>query len=698
LAIVGYAAVAAVLALGSRRRLGSSTIDGDSIAKIASGLRRAAPVVFLLSSIALLLFARRFALRYDQPLNPDEAQLAAAAMLTHHGWLNWNIADTTTSGPLNAAVLAWPYLFGGDITLFATRLVGVVCTFGSLAFICLALRRLSDDSTAIIATAPAFIFFSATTSHDFVHYSSEQLPVFLLALAFYLLVRSFEGDRIRYQVGAGLALGLVPFAKLQAAPIAALMGGFVVARVLRKGWHGGGWRPVVFRAAVVCGTALLPALVLLVPLAAAGEFDAFLNGYVLQRWLIISVHPWKNTLPGLIDGAPFFQAAVIAYAGMFAVTVAALAIFARRTGVRSAPSPDIVWASALALALPPVVVMCIIASRDSFTHYLLLAMPAIVIAVGTAFAAVAALIAWRVILTETAAFAIMLAVILPAAHREQASAIETTTSDALLHGRLFTATHNLDWLVPRENDRIVCWGWASQCYVDAAIPPATRDVTNEYQIYETTLRLYFRLRFLQDFARSRPDFFIDFSAPGNFASGMPWFDQDLSNFPELARIIQTDFARASHVEPLERCPRLYVRKARLAELDRRLIKFARLDASTSMPGHSVSALDDGSIFETCSDNWLLPTGALGAATIRFDRAEPIRSVAMLSTRDGADRVRLSIHLMGKTVATNDLTLARFPRWTWYRLDQSITADGFTIEILSSRGAQAGLNEVKAYRD
>jgi hypothetical protein len=117
-----------------------------------------------------------------------------------------------------------------------------------------------------------------------------------------------------------------------------------------------------------------------------------------------------------------------------------------------------------------------------------------------------------------------------------------------------------------------------------------------------------------------------------------------------------------------------------------------------MPGHSVSALDDGSIFETCDDNWLLPAGALGAAMIRFDRAEPLRSVAMLSTRDGADRVRLSIHLMGATVAANDLTLARFPRWTWYRLDQPITADGFTIEILSSRGAHAGLNEVKAYRD
>jgi hypothetical protein len=33
----------------------------------------------------------------------------------------------------------------------------------------LALRRLANDRIAIIATTPAFIFFSATTFFDFVH-------------------------------------------------------------------------------------------------------------------------------------------------------------------------------------------------------------------------------------------------------------------------------------------------------------------------------------------------------------------------------------------------------------------------------------------------------------------------------------------------------------------------------------------------
>jgi Dolichyl-phosphate-mannose-protein mannosyltransferase len=694
-AILGYAAIIAILAFGIGRWPVSAPLGGGSTAAMRSTLRRAVPVFFLLASGAVLLFGRRVVLRFDRIFNPDEALFSAAAMLTRHGWLNWNIADTTSSGPLNAAFLAWPYLFGGDITLFSTRLFGLFCIFGSLAFIFLALRRLSDDCAAIVAAAPAFIFLSASTRPDFVHYSSEQLSICLLAVALYLFVRSVEDDRLRYPLGAALLLGCVPFAKLQAAPIAAAIGVFVVARVLAHAWKGSP-RSAILRAAAVCGAALPSALILLVPLAVSREFDAFLNGYLVERWYL-AVHPWKYSLPTIISFVPFFRADLIGYGAMLAAALASLVFFARRTELVSTLTPGIVWTSALAVVLAPVSVIVIIAPGNAYFHYLLLAVPAIVIAAGVAFAAPAVLVRRRP-LPEGLAFAIMLAIVLPAAHREQDNAVERARSDAFLHGRLFTAAHNLEWLRPRNNDRMVCWAWAPQCYVDAAIPPGTRDLTNEYQVYETPLRPYFRARFLEDFARSRPDFIIDFSAPGNFAYGRPEFDQDIAHFPEFARIIHENFELVSRVDPPAQCPRLYVRNARLAELNRSIIQFASIVASASMPARPVMALDDGSIFETCPDNWLLPPGALGLVIIRLHRVEPIRTVAILNTRDGADRVRLSIELAGKTVWVSELTLTAFPRWTWYRLDQPIAGDGLTIEILSARGTQAGLNEVKAYRD
>ena len=97
-----YVAVVTVLAVGAWSR-GAET---------RSWRRLVVPVFFLLSSLALLLLARSWTLRYDPTINPDEAVMAANAMLTHYGWLNWNIVDPLTSGPLNSAILAWPYLFG----------------------------------------------------------------------------------------------------------------------------------------------------------------------------------------------------------------------------------------------------------------------------------------------------------------------------------------------------------------------------------------------------------------------------------------------------------------------------------------------------------------------------------------------------------------------------------------------------------
>src|SRR6186713_114095 len=87
--------------------------------------------LYLLACAALVLLNRVHILQFDQVINPDEAMMAASAMRTRHGWLSWDIVDPQTSGPLNATILAWPYLFGKDITLFSARLTGIACILGA---------------------------------------------------------------------------------------------------------------------------------------------------------------------------------------------------------------------------------------------------------------------------------------------------------------------------------------------------------------------------------------------------------------------------------------------------------------------------------------------------------------------------------------------------------------------------------------
>ena len=665
--------------------------------------RRAVPFIFLLASAGVLLCGRRFVLRYDRIINPDEALMAANAMQTHHGWLNWNIVDPLTSGPLNSMVLAWPYLFGGDITLYSTRLTGIACVYGMAASLFLALRRMSDDRVAIITVAPVVIYFAGLSFGEFVHYSSEQFPILLLAIAIYLFARSFGVNHLGYLIGAAFVVGMAPFAKLQAAPMSAVIGGFVVARAAVTGLQGGGLKSVGRNvAAVVCAGAL-PAIIFLVPLYVLGGFDDFVKSYFIQQRLRVTV--WNNPLPALIHGVPVFSSVPESYILWFVIAVIVIGFAAAGVGIYLIVAPTIVWSLALGATLVPVAFVSIAVPGRTFFHYLLLAIPALIICGGAVFAAAVLLVgadSRRGALLRWLMLGLGLAMVNFALHLEEGRSF-ARVEEAFLQGQPFTAAHTLAWLRPTKTDHLVCWGWQAECYVNAAIAPGTREATNENQLYKTALNPYFRTRFLSDFLRSNPDFVVDVVAPGSFAFTTP-ASQGIESFPEFSKIIARDFVLMSHVDPPGRCPRIYVRRTRLAELDKSLVTFTKITATGSIVGHPVESLDDRSIFETCDDNWLLPPGKLGTVTIEFRQAGPLASVAILNTRNlskgdyASDRVRFSARFVGKTIVVKELTLEPFPRWTYIRFDKPVEADSLTIDILSYRGLGAGLNEVKAYRD
>ncbi len=663
----------------------------------------AVAAAFLLSSLTLLFFCRRHILHYDLIINPDEAMMAANAMLAQHGWLDWNLADTLTSGPLNSSILIWPYLLGGDITLYSTRLTGLVCVFGMASFVFLAVRRLAGDCVAIVAVSPVVLFLSRTSGGDFVHYSSEQLTMLLLAAAFYLFVRSFAADRLALLIAAGLVLGLVPYAKLQGAPVAAAAGLLVLARAIEIRARAGGVGKAARAAAAVIVAALLPTVVLLTPLVLAGGFNDFLMSYFVQQRLRIV--RWQNPYPEILEGAkPASLRALLEAYGVILMASLLRFVVVIGTGSWQQPSKAALWSMAMAVVLVPVAFVAIATPGRIFYHYLLLFLPPAAILVGAALTVAGVpdgYRIWRHSVFQAVPLLAALLVIFFEIGAHHGDGHYRRYKRAFLEGRLLTAPHMLDWLRPTANDRIVCWGWQAECYVNSAMRPATRDVTNENQIYRTALKPYFRARFIHDFSRSRPDFVLDTVAPGSFGFSDPK-RTGIRAFTKLGQIVASDFVRVSRVEPADGCPRLYVRRERLAELERSLIAFADISATNSVKGHTASALDDRSVVEACQNDWLLPDGALGAVTIDFDAPTPVRTVAIMNTRNEPPRstrgIRLAARLGGVVQATAELRLEPYPYWTFYRFDEPVTADGLTIDILSYRGNGAGLSEIKAYRD
>src|SRR5262249_38274203 len=134
----------------------------------------------------------------------------------------WRSVDPASTGPASSMLLMWPMLLGGDITISTARMTAVALMAGTWFCVYLALAGV-DRSVRILISGCLLLFLAATKARlDFLDYGTEQLAVFLIALAA-LLTLSSRHLRLPHPLlfANGLVLGLIPFAKPQAIPIAA---------------------------------------------------------------------------------------------------------------------------------------------------------------------------------------------------------------------------------------------------------------------------------------------------------------------------------------------------------------------------------------------------------------------------------------------------------------------------------------------
>jgi hypothetical protein len=118
------------------------------------------------------------------------------------------------------------------------------------------------------------LFLISTGSPNYMFYSSELLPVFLICAGFYAITRPYPSPQVL--IAAGIALGAVPFAKLQAAPVAVMMGGTLLYQVWSQGYQ-----DRIARLLILVLGAIGPALLILLPLAVSGNLSEIWDGYLV---------------------------------------------------------------------------------------------------------------------------------------------------------------------------------------------------------------------------------------------------------------------------------------------------------------------------------------------------------------------------------------------------------------------------------
>ncbi|HLP03524.1 MAG TPA: hypothetical protein VK163_15965 [Opitutaceae bacterium] len=496
-------------------------------------------VAFALYTLALLFAWRWPVLFQATPLNPDEAQLIAAALTYQLDPVPFRSVDLTTSGPLNGLALLPTHWLGVPQDYFNARLVAILLEWGALLALFGVLRTRATAAGAALALMPGVVFLALAADLDFIHYSSEHVAIFLLALACWLLCRVRQPEpgittqpRLGWIAG-GAVLGLLPWAKLQSVPVGCAIGlWFLVTTLAARG------RPLAGRlrwAGALIAGAVVPSVAMLALIAATGQFEEFRLTYLVANFSYMDTGiSWAETLVQLARTTRFTWQ----FPGFFGAIVLLLgvhALWCRRTHRR----PDrLYWLATLASAAA---IYALCAPRHAFFHYLLLFVLPAILWTGIAVLELhAGLESPRV---RRAFFGLLLvtAVLAPLALRVRHGPPENYGNLARDWRQPYDDVARHIRAVARPGDRLAMWGWWPHLHVETGLPQGTRGAHSELQLRVWPMRdPVFRPRYLAELRASRALFFVDAVGPDSFGYNKREIDGHES-FPALRDLIANDY-------------------------------------------------------------------------------------------------------------------------------------------------------------
>jgi hypothetical protein len=506
--------------------------------------------------IFLVLIAGRWPTWFvTRELGSDESQLVAGAMTLRHDPVFWRSINGGTAGPLDFyALFPVGWIHGAD-DYFSAR-VTALCLIA--AALILAHQIIAVVYGRLVARCTGFAtlcFESLTLHYDLLHYSTELVPVCLLAAAFFMATRRFTANTgWLWNALGGLLLGSVAFAKIQALPLAGLLTlGWIAGEFLMQEGRSGDRRNRFLALGVgLCAPLLVCALFLTV----TGQWRTAVVSYVLRNAAYVNADPKDISFVLLM----FWRSSSVDQ-GLLVSWLAGGGLWVLLTLPLSRDSTRplrIVVFAAVVFFLASFV--CIVVPRRPFFHYWqLLVVP------------------WSLVLGATTG--LMMVALENQRSRFRCgvlcAALICSTAGLLYEragcqhpyvGRLALYHSNPQGAVAKElmkyarpGESLGTWGWMSNFFVEAGLRQATRNAITGTEIPDNPFRDYYRDLYLTDLQRSAPPVFVDAVGPGNFC----YEDRRLAHdaiFPELAAYIRTYYTQVADLHG----SRIYVRNDRLA--------------------------------------------------------------------------------------------------------------------------------------
>ncbi len=498
--------------------------------------------------LAILAAGRWPAALFPREFNADEGLLLAGAHTLTGDPVFWRSVNGGTAGPLDFFAL-WPagWLCGWDsylparITADALLVVAFV-----LAHQCMALAL--GRPAARVASLATACFTALTFAPDFLHYSTELVPVALLAGTAYAATRRWVlGGGAAWNVLGGLLLGAVPLAKLQPVPLALVAGvGWLVAEL-----RGGGADRSRRVACLLLG-AIAPALLGAIILTLTGEWKSFFTSYLQYNFAYAAA----GSLPFGQFAAESLASSITWDSLLHLWLPGWLLWVVLMVRVRPVANPTVRIFLGWALVACLLALFSILSPRRSFLHYwqLFVVPPGLLLGALIACLLDSSPPRWRRVerwLVAACALGLVETLWL---HR-MAHPGPFMGNLVYFHQNPRTKLGQRLATYARPGDRLAVWGWTNHLYIETGLRQATRDAQVGPLLEPGVLQGQFRARYLADLTRSQPALFIDTIGLASLNLQAPEFRHD-QNFPALAELIRTGYDLVEEAENA----RIYRRK------------------------------------------------------------------------------------------------------------------------------------------
>jgi hypothetical protein len=440
--------------------------------------------------------------------NTDESQWLAGAITLDRDARFWVSVDAATSGPLVVFPLLLPLKVASLDPFVVSKLVAISTWCVCLCFSYMSFRHTCSSRLSLLAVTPLLVAASTLSDPDYVGYNGEHMPVAILAIGWFGLMRALSKQNTGRGTCflQGLLLGLLPYAKLQAVPMGVVLGVAFLFVCRRMGQ----------RLAVMAGV-VTPSAFVLIYVLSAGVAQHFWLSYVLTNCeyatLYSTASPLQRTtrLPFFVfeprDSLCFFACQAIL---VMSVVFVAIHRVSRRRKIQR-----VVYVTAYAYLAASY--YAVSQTGNFYTHYFLFLLHPLVMCSSLLLdestccaGATSRLLKSRCVLAY-----VDLGIVLPAFF---GAWLGNSALDTIDHAPLRPWRSGVADVVDRYrggDSVLVVWGWAPHYYVQTRLPQGTRYGHTQYQIVSGPHRKYHMDVFVKDVVSHKHVIFVDATDSSN---------------------------------------------------------------------------------------------------------------------------------------------------------------------------------------